>query len=138
MIEYKHIKDFEIRQIQELFMSVAWFSGNFPEKIQTALHNSSKVISAWDGNKLVGLIRGLDDGVWQATIDCLLVNPSYQRKGIGSTLLKQLLKIYEDFLYITIVPDEKKNVAFYEKHGFDIMSEGTPLQIKGVSWENKF
>ena len=134
MIEYKQTKDFKISQIQELFMSVEWFSGNFPEKLQTALHNSSRVISAWDGNKLVGLIRGLDDGIWQATIDCLLVNPSYQGIGIASTLLKKLLKEYKDFLYIDIVPDEKKNVPFYERHGFEIMSEGTALQIKGNSW----
>lgn len=135
MIEYKQIKDFESDQLQELFMSVEWFSGNFPEKLQTALHNSSKVISAWDGNKLVGLIRGLDDGIWQATIDCLLVNPAYQGRGIASTLLKYLLNEYSDFLYIDVVPDEKKNVSFYEKHGFEIMEEGTPLQIRGTSWK---
>ena len=135
MIEYKQIKDFDSDQLQELFLSVEWFSGNFPEKMQTALHNSSKVISAWDGNKLVGLIRGLDDGIWQATIDCLLVNPAYQGRGIASTLLKYLLNEYSDFLYIDVVPDEKKNVSFYEKHGFEIMEEGTPLQIRGTSWK---
>ena len=135
MIEYKQIKDFDSDQLQELFLSVEWFSGNFPEKLQTALHNSSKVISAWDGNKLVGLIRGLDDGIWQATIDCLLVNPAYQGKGIASALLKHLLNEYSDFLYIDVVPDEKKNVSFYEKHGFEIMEEGTPLQIRGTSWK---
>lgn len=135
MIEYKRIKDFESDQLQELFMSVEWFSGNFPEKLQTALHNSSKVISAWDGNKLVGLIRGLDDGIWQATIDCLLVNPAYQGKGIASALLKHLLNEYSNFLYVDVVPDEKKNVSFYEKHGFEIMEEGTPLQIRGTSWK---
>ena len=135
MIEYKQIKDFDSDQLQELFLSVDWFSGNFPEKLQTALHNSSKVISAWDGNKLVGLIRGLDDGIWQATIDCLLVNPAYQGRGIASTLLKYLLNEYSDFLYIDVVPDEKKNVSFYEKHGFEIMEEGTPLQIRGTSWK---
>ena len=135
MIEYKQIKDFDSDQLQELFLSVEWFSGNFPEKLQTALHNSSKAISAWDGNKLVGLIRGLDDGIWQATIDCLLVNPAYQGRGIASTLLKYLLNEYSDFLYIDVVPDEKKNVSFYEKHGFEIMEEGTPLQIRGTSWK---
>lgn len=135
MIEYKQIKDFDSDQLQELFLSVEWFSGNFPEKLQTALHNSSKVISVWDGNKLVGLIRGLDDGIWQATIDCLLVNPAYQGRGIASTLLKYLLNEYSDFLYIDVVPDEKKNVSFYEKHGFEIMEEGTPLQIRGTSWK---
>ena len=83
-MEYKRVTQFEIDQIQALFLSVGWFSGHFPEKLQTALQNSSRVISAWDGDVLVGLVRGLDDGVWQATIDCLLVHPAYQGKGIAS------------------------------------------------------
>ncbi|MDF2514691.1 MAG: acetyltransferase [Herbinix sp.] len=135
MIEYRYTKDFDERQIEELFKSVSWFSGNFPKKLKQALHNSSSVISAWDGKKLIGLIRGLDDGIWQATIDCLLVNPQYQGIGVASSLLKRLLAGYKEFLYVDVVPDEKKNVEFYLKHGFELMLEGTPLQIKGTSWE---
>jgi ribosomal protein S18 acetylase RimI-like enzyme len=134
-MEYKRQKDFSEEQIRELFGSVHWFSGRFPEKLRPAFLHSGRVISAWDGEKLVGLIRGLDDGAWQATIDCLLVNPLYQRQGIASALLELLLEDYREFLYVTVVPDEKKNVAFYIKHGFDIMAEATPLQIRGKGWE---
>lgn len=135
MIEYQYTKEFEVEQIEELFLSVGWYSGKFPEKIQRALLNSSRVISAWDDRKLVGLIRGLDDGVWQATIDCLLVHSEYQGIGIASTLLQMLLKEYEEFLYVDVVPDEKKNVSFYQKHGFEIMPEGAPMQIRGKAWK---
>lgn len=135
MIEYRYTKDFDEKQIEELFLSVSWPSGKFLNKLKMALHNSSKVISAWDGEKLIGLIRGLDDGIWQATIDCLLVNPEHQGIGIASTLLKRLLDDYKEFCYVDVVPDEKKNVEFYLKHGFDFMTEGTPMQIKGTSWE---
>lgn len=135
MIEFKYIKNFTEEQLSELFLSVDWYSGNYPQKLKTAFENSSRVISAWDGEKLMGLIRGLDDGVWKATIDCLLVNPKYQGQQVGSTLLKMLLNDYVHFLYVAVVPDEKKNVIFYQKHGFKIMEEGTPLQIKGANWK---
>ncbi|EGW39121.1 GNAT family N-acetyltransferase [Desulfosporosinus sp. OT] len=135
MIEYKRLKDFTEEQLEDLFLSVNWFSGKFPAKLRIAFLNSSKVVSAWDDIKLVGLIRGLDDGVWQATIDCLLVNPQYQGCGIASTLVNTLLQDYRDFLYVEVVPDEKKNVSFYQKHGFEIMNEGTPLQFKGSGWK---
>ena len=105
MIEFKYIKNFTEEQLSELFLSVDWYSGNFPQKLKIAFENSSRVISAWDGEQLMGLIRGLDDGVWQATIDCLLVNPNYQGQQVGSTLLKMLLKDYECFLYVDVVPD---------------------------------
>ena len=55
-------------------------------------------------------------------------------RGIASKLLSDLLCEYEGFLYVSVVPDEKKNVTFYQNHGFEIMEEGTPLQIKGDSW----
>ncbi|WFR57246.1 GNAT family N-acetyltransferase [Anaerocolumna sp. AGMB13025] len=135
MFEFKYTKNFTQEQLSELFLSVDWYSGKFPEKLKIAFENSSRVISAWEGEKLIGLIRGLDDGIWQATIDCLLVNPKYQGQHIASTLLKMLLKDYEHFLYVDVVPDEKQNVSFYQKHGFEIMEEGTPLQIKGANWK---
>lgn len=135
MITYREQKDFTEAQLEALFLSVGWYSGKFPEKLRQAFSHSSRVLSAWDGDRLVGLIRGLDDGVWQATIDCLLVHPAYQGRHIASTLLRRLLAIYESFLYIDVVPDEKRNVGFYQKHGFHIMEEGTPLQLRGKGWE---
>lgn len=135
VIEYKYIKDFTTKDIRELFLSVGWYSGQFPERLSFAFKNSSRVISAWDGDKLVGIIRGLDDGVWQATIDCLLVNAEYQGQGIASKLLTLLLNEYKDILYVDVVPDEKKNVSFYEKHGFKVMQDGTPLQRMGEGWK---
>ena len=134
MISYKDTRNFKEEQIEGLFKSVGQFSGGFPDKLKIALRNSSKVISAWDKGRLVGLIRGLDDGIWQATIDCLVVDPQYQGRGIASKLLRDLLCEYEGILYVSVVPDEKKNVTFYQNHGFEIMEEGTPLQIKGDSW----
>ena len=54
--------------MQKLFLSVHWESGNYPEKLVHAMHNSTRVISAWDGDKLVGLVRALDDGETVATV----------------------------------------------------------------------
>lgn len=45
---------------------------------------------------------------------------------------------YKRVLYVDVVPDEKRNVTFYKKHGFQVMPEGTPLQIKGNTWGNPF
>ena len=52
-IEYKHTKDFTANELQRLFLSVNWESGNHPEKLIWAMHNSTQVVSAWDDNKLV-------------------------------------------------------------------------------------
>ena len=69
-IKYKKAKVFTVEELQGLFLSVEWESGNYPEKLVRAMQNSSHVISAWDGDKLVGLVRALDDGrtpYWRRT-----------------------------------------------------------------------
>ena len=60
-ITYTEERNFTSQQVAELFLSVRWVVGKYPERLHKALMNSSRVISAWDGNRLVGLIRVMDD-----------------------------------------------------------------------------
>ncbi len=61
MIQYTEEKRFTQEQVQELFLSVGWVSGQYPQRLYKALMHSSTVLTAWDGDRLVGLIRALDD-----------------------------------------------------------------------------
>ena len=49
-------------------------------------------IGAWDGSRLVGSIRVLTDGYFFATVPEILVDPSYQRRGIGRHLMALALE----------------------------------------------
>ena len=49
-------------------------------------------IGAWDGARLVGSVRVLTDGYFYATIPELLVDPEYQRRGIGRRLMELALE----------------------------------------------
>ena len=129
-IEYIEKKDFTREQIEELFLSVNWLSGKYPERVVKALRDSSKVISAWDGERLIGLIRSFDDGEIVAFAHYLLVHPDYQGHGIAGSLLNILKEKYKDFLYFNIMPDEKQNIPFYKKFGFEVLEDGAAMQIK--------
>ena len=118
MIEYKQTKEFTADQLQRLFLSVNWESGKYPEKLVRAMHNSTRVISAWNGDKLVGLVRALDDGETVAFLHYLLVDPAYQGLHIGDNLMKQIMSLYEELLYVKIMPSDPKTIPFYEKYGF--------------------
>jgi ribosomal protein S18 acetylase RimI-like enzyme len=48
-------------------------------------------IGAWDGRRLVASIRILTDGYFFATIPEILVDPEYQRRGIGRRLMELAL-----------------------------------------------
>lgn len=117
-IEYKQTKEFTTAQLQNLFLSVNWESGNYPDKLVRAMRNSTRVISAWDGDKLVGLVRALDDGETVAFLHYLLVDPAYQGYHIGDNLMKQIMSLYENLLYVKIIPSDPKTIPFYERYGF--------------------
>lgn len=129
-IVYTDRKDFTEVQIEELFLSVNWLSGKYPHRLTNALKNSQTVITAWDENKLVGLVRVLDDGGMVAYLHYLLVHPDYQGNGIATTLLDKIKHRYKDYLYINLMPDESKNITFYHKHGFNILENGAAMQIR--------
>lgn len=129
MIRFTEEKIFSMEQVQELFLSVNWISGEYPERLYKALMHSSTVLTAWDGKKLAGLIRVLDDTEMLAQIHYVLVHPDYQGQGIAGKMLEYIKNKYKDFFYLEVMPAEKKNVPFYEKHGFQVMKDGTAMQI---------
>ena len=95
MITYTEEKIFTKTQVEELFLSINWLSGRFPDRLFKALLNSSTVITAWDGDELVGLIRVLDDTSMMAYINYVLVKPSHQKMNIASTMLNIVKEKYK-------------------------------------------
>ena len=128
MIEYRDTHEFTQEALQDLFLSVEWSSGHFPEKLQRAMRGFSSVDSAWDGDKLVGLICALDDGVMTAYIHYLLVRPEYQGAGVGRALVERMKARYSDYLRIVLVAYDEE-IGFYEACGFEKADHASPMFI---------
>ncbi|HCW53275.1 MAG TPA: N-acetyltransferase [Clostridium sp.] len=128
-IKYIETKEFKAKELENLFLSVKWESGKYPDKLVKAMKNSSHVIAAYDNDKLVGLVRSLDDGETVAFIHYLLVNPAYQDYHIGTELMTRLLHKYKDMLHIKIMPSDPKVIPFYERLGFKIYDNYTAMEI---------
>jgi len=132
-ITYTEEKIFTQEQAQQLFLSVGWVSGQYPARLHKALMNSSTVITAWDGNRLVGLARLLDDSELVAYMHYVLVDPEYHGMGIAGNMIDLVKEKYNNYLYIEIMPEESKNASFYEKHGFQVMQDGVAMQLCNFS-----
>lgn len=132
-IQYTYDRFFTKEQIEELFLSVGWISGNYPDRLYRALLNSSTVITAWDDNRLIGLVRVLDDGEMLAYIHYVLVHPEFQGKGIAGIMLGKVKEKYKSYLYLEVMPEESRNRAFYEHFGFHVMEDGIAMQICNYS-----
>ena len=126
-ITYKDIHEFEKEDLQDLFLSVEWSSGHFPEKLQIAMGNFETLISAWGGNKLIAMICALDDGIMTDYIHYLLLRPEYSDEGIGKDLVLKIKEIYKDYLRIVVAGYDE--VGFYENCGFEKTDDASPLFI---------
>ncbi len=130
-IIYNDVHDFNREELQELFLSVNWSSGHYPDKLVKAMQNYSTVYSAWDDEKLVGMVCAMDDGVMTAYVHYLLVNPKYHKNKIGRTLVNMIKEKYKDYLRIVVV-GYNKELEFYENCGFERAKDSTPLFITSL------
>ena len=135
-IIYTDEKKFTKDQVEELYLSVGWVSAQYPNRLYKALMNSDTVFTAWDGERLVGLIRAIDDSELVAYLHYMLVDPEYQGHGIARRLLDMIKEKYRDYLYIELMPEDKNNVPFYEKNGFEVMEGGTAMYR--YNYSNKY
>jgi len=73
-------------------------------------------ITAWAKGELVGSVRILSDGYFFGTIPEILVDPAYQRKGIGRRLMELAREHSPTSLFFGAQPG---NEQFFEKLGFE-------------------
>lgn len=130
-IEYKNTKNFTAQELQDLFLSVEWASGHYPEKLVIAMKNSRTIFSAWNENKLIGLISVMDDSVMNAYIHYLLINPVFQARGIGKELVRMTTEKYKNYLRIILIAYEKET-GFYQHCGFNLGEGKTPMFITSL------
>lgn len=93
------------------------------QQAEKALDNSIEVLTAYDGEKPVGMGRIVGDGAVISYIQDLIVIPEYQRNAIGGELVKRLTSYVENMTQpgtrmMLCLMCAKGRENFYQKHGF--------------------
>jgi len=114
--------------LQELFLSVKWESGNYPDELLQSIRGSHSIVAAWDGDKLVGLINALSDGILTVYFHYMLVDPGYQGEGIGMNMMKMMLDRYSGCKTKVLI-SYGSAIDFYRKCGFSMEDGATPMFI---------
>ena len=60
-IQFKETRDLCLESVVALYKSVGWSSAEKPEALHRGLLNSHSLVTAWDGNRLVGLGNAISD-----------------------------------------------------------------------------
>lgn len=118
-IKYVENGVYEIKDLLTLYKNAGWIAyTKEPEKLAKAYRNSLFNIGAFHEETLIGLIRVIGDDASIIYVQDILVNDDYQGLGIGSHLLKSVLKRYSHIRQIVLVTDDTvKTKSFYEKNG---------------------
>ena len=109
--------------LRRLYGSVGWtlYLEKYPD-LTVLLPGCHLVLTAWDGKKLIGLVRTVGDGISIEYIQDILIDPEYQGWGIGSHLLEWVLEQSRDCYQVILTTDagDAGTAArkLYEKHGF--------------------
>lgn len=119
-VRLQRYETYQAEEVLELYSSVGWTNyTQDPLMLQEAFNHSLKIVAAYDGEQLVGVIRVVGDGFSVIFVQDLLVHPAYQRRGLGRQLLSAILTDYAAVYQLHLMTDDtEKTKLFYEALGF--------------------
>ena len=128
-IDIKREKNLNKEALGNLYEDAEWSAyTNDLEKLHQAVLQSYEVLTAWEGQKLVGLLRTVSDGLTIVYIQDILVLKSHQNQGIGSQLMQMILKMNKNVRQKVLLTGEAPDVRnFYEKNGLDSCNKGNAV-----------
>jgi len=89
-----------------------------PECMQGVVNNSNLMVSAWDGDKLVGIARCMTDFYYACYLSDLAVDKKYQGYGIGRKLQMVTQEQLGPGCKLILVAAPAAN-AYYEHLGYE-------------------
>ena len=111
-------------EYNELRLSVDW-KPLTPGQAKRGLAHTAFVVTARDGEKVVGMGRMLFDFGYTAYLGDVIVRPEYQGMGIGTEIVNRLKDMVMEAAepgdkIMFILGAAKGKEAFYEKFGFKV------------------
>ena len=122
-------KDLDLIELDQLLQTVGW-SRRPIRRVKRALDFSILVVGLWRHDnkfpRLVGFARCTGDGILEATVWDVAVNPVYQGLGLGKELMKYILKELKNIgiSRVTLFADAQV-VSFYKRQGWVLEPKGS-------------
>jgi len=96
-------------------------------RMEKMLQHGNLLVTAWDGQSLVGVARALTDFAFCCYLSDLAVDRAYQHQGIGQALIDQVRSAIgrDSMLLLLAAPGA---MAYYPKVGFEAVGNGWIIQ----------
>jgi predicted N-acetyltransferase YhbS len=119
-VEYRFGNDLDLAEVTDLYRASTLGERrpiDDPAILRSMLEHANLVVTAWDGELLVGLSRTLTDFAYVGYLADLAVRASHQRRGIGLELMRRTRERMgrRSMLVLLAAP---KAVEYYPRVGF--------------------
>ena len=119
MLTYRTGNDLDLEAVIELYRA-STLGERRPvddrERMRQMLANANLVVTAWDGDLLVGIARSVSDFSYCTYLSDLAVRLSHQRRGIGRELIRRTREHSGQATVILLAAP--KAVDYYPRVGF--------------------
>ncbi len=122
-------KELDLIELDQLLQTVGW-SRRPIRRVKRALDFSILAVGLWRHDnkfpRLVGFARCTGDGILEATVWDVAVNPVYQGLGLGKEIMKYILKELKNIgiSKVTLFADAEV-VSFYKRQGWTLEPRGS-------------
>ncbi len=119
VITYKTNTKLEAHELSDLFKA----SGikrpvDDLNRIKKMIDNANLIVTAWDGDKLVGVARAFSDFSYCCYLSDLAVDKEYQNQGIGHELVDEIQKLISEESNLVLI-SAPEAMEYYPKIGFE-------------------
>jgi len=123
----------QIRQITMLYRMAGWWTDedDDPDLVTRIIDGSHCFMIVSKGDEIIAMGRAISDKASDVYIQDVMVNSAYQKRGIGSRIIRELItRLHNDGLYWIGLIAERGSHGFYERLGFKMMTDSKPMLMK--------
>lgn len=119
--QYTYILNPDLSQIDweyvvSLFYKIEW-KRRQPAEIATAFKNSTTTLFIFDNDRMIAFGRVVGDGRYYAMLADIVVDPDYQKQGLGRYLVTTLNKQLENYHFVNLSAAPGAD-SFYKSMGW--------------------
>jgi len=115
-------------EVIALYKANKWSSANKPKELLAALQNSHTLVVARIDERLVGITNAISDGHLVVYYPHMLVDPRYQRRGIGRKMMETMQSVYASYHQQMLTADGEA-IEFYKALGFETAGKTKSMWI---------
>lgn len=131
MIEYRLNHPLDAAEVARVFdaSGINRPTADLP-RIAKMFARADLVVSAWDGDCLIGVARALTDHAYCCYLSDLAVDAAYQNQGIGHELIQRIQDDIGENVTLVLL-SAPGAMAYYPKVGFTLADNAFVIRRKG-------